>query len=67
LNGRNIPLVNHVKYFGVIFYKRITWRLHLGVIKTKTFRIFIRIYTLLKSERLSANIKLTFYKALIQQ
>jgi hypothetical protein len=25
LNGRNIPFVNHVKYFGVIFDKRITW------------------------------------------
>jgi hypothetical protein len=23
LNGRNIPFINHVKYFGVIFDKRI--------------------------------------------
>jgi hypothetical protein len=32
LNGRNIPFVNHVKYLGVIFDKRITWRLHLEMI-----------------------------------
>jgi hypothetical protein len=32
----------------------------------KVFRIFIGIYPLLKSERLSANIKLTFHKALIR-
>jgi hypothetical protein len=28
LNGRNIPFVNNVKYFGVIFDKKITWRPH---------------------------------------
>jgi hypothetical protein len=28
VNGRNIPFVNDVKYLGVIFDKRITWRLH---------------------------------------
>jgi hypothetical protein len=33
--------------------------------EAKTFRTFIRIYFLFKSERLSANIKLTFHKALI--
>jgi hypothetical protein len=34
------------------------------MIKAKTFRTFIRIYSLLKSERSSANIKLTFHKVL---
>jgi hypothetical protein len=29
LNGWNIPFLNNVKYIGVIFDKRITWRLHL--------------------------------------
>jgi hypothetical protein len=29
LNGQNIPFVNHVKYLGVIFDKRITWRLNI--------------------------------------
>jgi hypothetical protein len=34
--------------------------------EAKAFRIFIRIYSLLKSERLSINIKLTLHKALIR-
>jgi hypothetical protein len=34
--------------------------------EAKTFRIFIRIYSLFKSERLNANIKLTLYQALIR-
>jgi hypothetical protein len=54
LNGRNIPFVSHVKYLGVIFDKRIKWRLHLEMIEAKAFRTFIRIYSLLKSERLSS-------------
>jgi hypothetical protein len=66
LNGRNTPFVNSVKYLGVIFDKRMTWRLHIEIIEAKAFRTFIRIYSLLKSERLSANIKLTLYKALIR-
>jgi hypothetical protein len=65
LNGRNIPFVNHVKYLGVIFHKRITWRLHIEKIEAKAFRTFIRIYSLFRSDRLSANIKLTLHKALI--
>jgi hypothetical protein len=66
LNGRNIPFVNHVKYLGVIFDKRITWRLHIEVTQAKAFRTFIRIYSLFKSVRLSTNINLTFHKALIR-
>jgi hypothetical protein len=58
LNGRNIPFVNHVKYLSVIFDKMITWRLHIEMIETKTFRIFIIMYSRLKSERLSADIKI---------
>jgi hypothetical protein len=34
--------------------------------EAKAFRTFIRIYSLLKSEHLSANIKLTLHKALIR-
>jgi hypothetical protein len=30
LNWRNIPFVNNVKYLGVIFDERITWRLHIS-------------------------------------
>jgi hypothetical protein len=36
------------------------------MIEAKAFRIFIRIYFLIKSERLSANVKLTLHKALIR-
>jgi hypothetical protein len=43
LNGRNIPFVNSVKYLGVIFDKKVTWRLHIEMIKAKTFRMHIRI------------------------
>jgi hypothetical protein len=45
----------------------ITWRLHLEMIEAKAFITFIRIYSLLKSERLHANITLTLHKALIDQ
>jgi hypothetical protein len=61
-----IPFVNHVKYLGVIFDKKITWRLHVKMIESKAFRTFITIYSLFKPERLSANIKLIFHKALIR-
>jgi hypothetical protein len=59
LNGQNIPFANYVKYLGVIFDKRITWRLHIEMVEAKAFRTFIRIYSLFKSERLSVTIKLT--------
>jgi hypothetical protein len=65
MNGRNIPFVISVKYLGVIFDKRMTWRLHIDKIEVKDFRTFIRLYSLFKSERLNANIKLTLHKALI--
>jgi hypothetical protein len=55
LNGWNIPFVNDVKYLGVIFNKRITWRLHIEMIEAKAFRTFIRIDSLFKIEHLSAD------------
>jgi hypothetical protein len=36
------------------------------MMEAKVFKTFIRIYSLLKSDRLSANNKLTLYKALIR-
>jgi hypothetical protein len=57
LNVRNIPFVNSVKYLGVIFDKKDTWR---------TFRSLIRIYSLFISERLSTNIILTLRKAFVR-
>jgi hypothetical protein len=50
LNGRYIPFVNSVKYLGVIFDRRMTWRLHIAMIEAKAFRTLIRIYFLFKSE-----------------
>jgi hypothetical protein len=66
LNGRNIPFVNSAKYLGVIFDRKVTWRLHIEMIEAKVFRTFIRAYSLFKSERLSDNIKLTLHEALIR-
>jgi hypothetical protein len=36
------------------------------MIEAKAFRTFIRIYSLLKGERLTANVKPTLHKALIR-
>jgi hypothetical protein len=66
LNGWNIPFINHAEYLGVIFCKRITWRLHMEMIEAKAFRAFIRICSLFKNKCLSANIQLTLHKALIR-
>jgi hypothetical protein len=50
LNGRNIPFVHSVKYLGVIFVKKVIWRLHIEMIEVKAFRTFIRIHYPFKSE-----------------
>jgi hypothetical protein len=55
-----------VKYLGVVFDRKITWRFHIEMIEAKVFGTFIRVYSLFKSERLSANIKLILHKALIR-
>jgi hypothetical protein len=52
LNGGNTAFVNNVKYLGVIFDRRITWRLHIERTVAKAFRTYIRTYSLFKSERL---------------
>jgi hypothetical protein len=54
-----------MKYLGLIFGEKMTWRLHIEMMETKTFRTFIRIYSLFKIKRLSANIKLILHKTLI--
>jgi hypothetical protein len=66
LNGRNIPFVDSVKYFGVVFYMKITWRLHIKTVTTKAYRTFIKPYSLVKSERLSTHFKLICLKAHIK-
>jgi hypothetical protein len=55
-----------VKYLSVIFDKRFTWKIHIEMIEAKAFRTFIRLPSLFRSERLSANIKLTLHKAQIR-
>jgi hypothetical protein len=37
LNGRKIPFVNSVKYLGVTYDRRLTWRLHIEKTATKAF------------------------------
>jgi len=65
LKGRDIPFVNRIKYFGVIFDRKITWRLYVKTITAKSVITFLRVYFTFKSERLSTNIKLTLRKAVI--
>jgi len=57
LKGRKIPFVKEVV---------VTWRQHIDSIITKALLIFIRVYPLLKSDRLSAKLKLTLYKTLMR-
>jgi hypothetical protein len=66
LNGRNIPFVKDVRYLGITFDRRITWRPHTDLIVTKAMRTFAQIYALMKSERLSIKTKMTLYNALIR-
>jgi hypothetical protein len=65
LKGRKIPFVNEVKHFGAIFDRKVTWRCPTDSIATTAHRTFVRLYFLLKSERLSAKPKLTLYKDMI--
>jgi hypothetical protein len=55
-----------LNYLGVIFHKKVKWRLHMEMIEANAYRTFIRLYSLFKSERLNTNIKLTLHKALIR-
>jgi hypothetical protein len=64
---RSFGMKDHVKYLGVIFDKRIAWRLHVEMIAAKAFRTFIRIYCLFRIECLSASFKLTLHMALTDQ
>jgi hypothetical protein len=65
MKGRNIPFVKNVEHLGVILHREITWRIHVDSIATEAIRKFVRIYPLLKSERLSVISELTLYKASI--
>jgi hypothetical protein len=66
LKGRAITFVDTVKYLGVTFDRKITWKTHIDWIVTKCLRTFLQIYSLLKSDKLSTKTKITLYKALIR-
>jgi hypothetical protein len=66
LKGRAITFVDTVKYLGVTFDRKITWKTHIDWIVTKGLRTFIQIYSLLKSDKLSTKTKMALYKALIR-
>jgi hypothetical protein len=53
LNGRNISFVNSAKYLGVIFDRRLTWRLHIEKPPAKALSTYIRTYSVFKSKHLS--------------
>jgi hypothetical protein len=58
--------VHHLNIKGIIFHKRIIWRLHAEIIEGKAFRTFTIVYSLFESERLSPDIKITLHKAIIR-
>jgi hypothetical protein len=66
LNGWDIPFVNNVMYLGVTFNRRMTWRHHTERTVAKALHTYVRTYSLFKSWRLSTNVKLMLYKALIR-
>jgi hypothetical protein len=66
LNGRNIPPVIHVKHLGASSGREIKQRPH-RMMEAKAFKTFLTAYSLFKSKRLSANIKLTAHKAFTRQ
>jgi predicted PP-loop superfamily ATPase len=58
--------VNDVKYVGVTFHSRMKCRTHIDFVVTRALRAFLKIYSLLKSEKLSIISKMTLHKALIR-
>jgi hypothetical protein len=65
LNGLDTSFVNDATYFDATFYRGMTWRYLIKSTTAKALRMYVRTYSLLKSRRLSANIKLRLYKTLI--
>jgi hypothetical protein len=59
-------LFESYKMLRFSFFYRKTWRLHREAMSSKSFRTFIRMFFLLKSEWLIANVKLTLHKTLIR-
>jgi hypothetical protein len=49
LKGRNIPFLNNIKYFSVIYDRRMIWRVHIEHTTTKALGMYIGTYYSLKS------------------
>jgi hypothetical protein len=55
-----------MKYNGITFDRRMTWRLHIERTAPKALATYTRTYSRFKSARLNINIELTLHKALIR-
>jgi hypothetical protein len=53
-------------YLGITFNWRITWGHHIKRTVAEALRMYIRTYSLFRHKRLSTNIELMLYKALIR-
>jgi hypothetical protein len=66
LYGPDISFVNNVTYLRINFDRSITRRHHVERTAAKASRTYVKTYSRIRCERLSTNIKLTIYKALIR-
>lgn len=65
--GTPIPWSNEAKYLGVILDKRLTWRPHLDMIKTKFRKARFSLISLLgRRSPIEVKIKLLMYKVLLR-
>lgn len=66
INGEEIPWSNKVKYLGVIFDRKLTWKDHIEEIKRKTTLKNIQLHPLMaRKSKLSLDNKLRLYKMVI--
>lgn len=67
INHQIIKWQNTVKYLGITFDSKLTWRPHLKTIATKAHQRFIALYPYLnKNSKLNTKTKTRLYKACIQ-
>ena len=51
MNERNIPFVNRVKYFYVMFERKTAWRFRIETTEAESFRKFFNVCFLFEYER----------------
>jgi hypothetical protein len=66
LKRQDIALVNNVTYLGVTFDRWMTLKRHIERIVAKALRTYGRSNSVFRSGRLSTDVKLTLYKAVIR-